>query len=648
MQTSQHHVFSLPQELLETLTPRNLVNKEPPRASSPEPVVSATNSGPRACNICQGVIFLNVDEQRTHFRSDWHRYNVKTRLAGRQTVNEASFSQLVEGLEDSLSGSASSEDDDEDSDAVNSLVNKAKQLITRSPSPDSSSKNPPVTALTWFHSPPSTQIGIYRALLPLKTDPTHYLDELRNLQRPVTTGRKWAMFMVAGGHFAGAVVRVSPAVEDEEDEVQSGRKKKQKKPKPDAEVFLHKTFHRYTTRRKQGGSQSANDNAKGPAKSAGALLRRYGEQALRDDIRGLLLEWAEEIADCDRIWVRASTSNRRIFYNYEGAHWTKEDPRLRGFPFPTRRPTQSELSRCLLELTRPKISHFTEQELLAQDEAYLASLPKARPILPSASHPMEKEKLPKAPKLSKDEEAIREKWSRLLEMVSKNRVEALKAFLEREGPSLGGPDAPIPEWTNERKGTILQVAVSAGNEEITCWLLEEGNADPTIAVPLSKTQGEGEHVRELSEDDEGPSKVSRRTAYDLAKTKALRDIFRRVAAAQPDRWDWFGAGHVPSALTQEMEVEQEEKKKVKRKGLRDRVKEREAREKEKEKDRPKTPEISATTKVTTSAASNSNRLGGAAGVTEGISGLTPEMRAKVERERRARAAEARLNTLGRA
>jgi len=35
-------------------------------------------------------------------------------------------------------------------------------------------------------------------------------------------------------------------------------------------------------RRKQGGSQSLNDNAKGPAKSAGALLRRYGEQALRD------------------------------------------------------------------------------------------------------------------------------------------------------------------------------------------------------------------------------------------------------------------------------------------------------------------------------------------------------------------------------
>lgn len=35
-------------------------------------------------------------------------------------------------------------------------------------------------------------------------------------------------------------------------------------------------------RRKQGGSQSLNDNAKGNAKSAGAQLRRYGEQSLRE------------------------------------------------------------------------------------------------------------------------------------------------------------------------------------------------------------------------------------------------------------------------------------------------------------------------------------------------------------------------------
>jgi hypothetical protein len=43
-------------------------------------------------------------------------------------------------------------------------------------------------------------------------------------------------------------------------------------------VVLHKRFARYTTRRKQGGSQSAHDAKKGTtAKSAGANLRRAGE-----------------------------------------------------------------------------------------------------------------------------------------------------------------------------------------------------------------------------------------------------------------------------------------------------------------------------------------------------------------------------------
>lgn len=57
------------------------------------------------------------------------------------------------------------------------------------------------------------------------------------------------MFMVAGGHFAGAIVRVSKPQDeaDEEQEETSGKKRKQKKPKPDTEVLKHKTFHRYTS-----------------------------------------------------------------------------------------------------------------------------------------------------------------------------------------------------------------------------------------------------------------------------------------------------------------------------------------------------------------------------------------------------------------
>lgn len=59
----------------------------------------------------------------------------------------------------------------------------------------------------------------------------------------------WTLFMVAGGHFSGAVVRVKRPDGDEDDE-QNGltKKGKPKKPKPDIEVLRHKTFHRYTSK----------------------------------------------------------------------------------------------------------------------------------------------------------------------------------------------------------------------------------------------------------------------------------------------------------------------------------------------------------------------------------------------------------------
>lgn len=48
---------------------------------------------------------------------------------------------------------------------------------------------------------------------------------------------------------------------------------------------------RYTIRAKRGGSQSSYDSGGRKAQSAGAALRRYGEQALREDVRALLKEW---------------------------------------------------------------------------------------------------------------------------------------------------------------------------------------------------------------------------------------------------------------------------------------------------------------------------------------------------------------------
>ncbi|KAJ6485897.1 hypothetical protein C8R45DRAFT_903736 [Mycena sanguinolenta] len=631
---SHFHIYSLPIELLDTLTPRNLIGGVPrPRSPSPPPVASASTVGSRACNVCNGVAFADVEEQRAHFRSDWHRYNVKTRLGGGQSVSELEFSKLVDGLEDSISGSASEDSDSDDSDdAVDALVSKATRKA-RSRSPSQGPTHPAQTALAWFHSPPSTQLGVYRAVFNSGVHQSDYLSELKRMQ---TGGRTWAMFMVAGGHFAGAIVRVSRGQEDQSEEAHT--KKKPKKPKADTEVLNHKTFHRYTTRRKQGGSQGLNDNAKGNAKSAGAQLRRYGEQALRDDIRNLIHEWAEEINACERIWIRASGTNRKIFMDYDGCVIEKTDGRLRTFPFPTRRPTQSELSRCLLELTRAKTSHLTEDALRAQDEAYLASLPKPK-VIPVAPTPSAPEK-PKPVKLSKEEEIFREKWSRLLEMVSKGRLEPLKSFWDREGQNLGGVDAHVPDWTGEQRATLLQVAARAGHEDVTSWLLETLHADPTVDVPLKGGEQEDSDSGEAS-DSPKPPKGSRRTAYDLARTRAVRDVFRRCAGVHPDWWDWFGAARVPSALSKEQEEEREEKKKIRRKGLKDKVKEREAKAKPTEPEPEPEPAKPAQVRNST----GPQRLGGASGAIAGIAGLTPEMRAKVERERRARAAEARLKVI---
>lgn len=304
-----------------------------------------------------------------------------------------------------------------------------------------------------------------------------------------------------------------------------------------------------------------------------------------------------------------------------------------------------------MELTRVKVSQFNEEELRAQDEAYLASLPKPKPkptavALSKSGKPKEKPL-----QLTREEQLLRDKWDRLLDMVTRGRLDALRAFWEREGASLGGIDVPVPEWAGQRGGTALQVASYAGQADVVRWLLEDMRADPTRDVPISASEEDDGNRSDASDAPPPQPAGSRRTAYDLARSRAVRDVFRRCAATHTDWWDWLGAengARVPSVLNAEMEAGREEKKKAKRKGLKDRVKEREAREKKSRTPSPAPVEVPET-KVkakNVEPTSGPRRLGGSAGGAEGIAGLTPEMRAKVERERRARAAEARLKALG--
>src|SRR6266852_3873343 len=125
--SSTFHVFALPAELLQNLTLRSRLAQQPataePNNTEQQYLPSqqtTTTHGSRACNVCLGATFLDVEEQRVHFRSDWHRYNVKIRLRGGKPTSEVDFAKLVDstsigtlshaahlsalsGLEDSIS-----------------------------------------------------------------------------------------------------------------------------------------------------------------------------------------------------------------------------------------------------------------------------------------------------------------------------------------------------------------------------------------------------------------------------------------------------------------------------------------------------------------------------------------------------------------
>lgn len=196
--------------------------------------------------------------------------------------------------------------------------------------------NKPRSPLIWFASqilPQPTSLGIYRAMFDeedLQEDP---IALLRYKQIPTTTTkphrRTVALMMIGGGHFAAIIASLIPKI----------IKNHQSQEERQIDVLASKTFHRYTTRRKQGGAQSANDNAKGNAHSAGATIRRHNEAALQKEVRELLASWKDELEKCELIFIRATgTSNRRMLFGYEGAILKNNDGRIRGFPFTTRRP----------------------------------------------------------------------------------------------------------------------------------------------------------------------------------------------------------------------------------------------------------------------------------------------------------------------
>lgn len=587
---------------------------------------------PAACQLCN-ISFPNAQEQRLHVKSDWHNYNLKQKVRGSQLVTENGFEKLVDELDESLSGSGSesseSEADKEGAkeSTLTALLKKQARISNGNAEeeefmPQKRKRGAGKPPLIWFSTPlvpPNTSLGVYRALftnaeleepdivsalkekqLRLVPGKPPLLDGFNGVPLPSTrTSPSIFMCMIGGGHFAGMIVSLAPKLEKHSKGVEQRQ----------AIVIAHKTFHRYTTRRKQGGAQSSNDSAKGAANSAGAQIRRYNEVALEQEIRALLAEWKDSINNAQLVFIRATgSSNRRILFGpYEGQILRHNDTRNRTFPFSTRRATQAELMRSFVELTRVKVSEVDEVALAAAAAA--AEAESAASKQTKAATPMSK------PKPSREEEEAALHTSQIQALIRRSKAPALISYLTSHYLSANYDFHPPSAQANHHAPTPLHLASSINSPAVVQALLTKAGADPTYP------NGEG------------------KPAFDLSGDRATRDAFRVARAELGEaKWDW-NAAHVPLALSKaEAEVRDEREKHGAEKA------ESERRKVEEERLRKETPRVDVTAKKGGKALGAQPKTAEEKRM-EDARGMTPEMRMKIERERRARAAEKRMRRL---
>lgn len=210
-------------------------------------------------------------------------------------------------------------------------------------------------------------------------------------------------------------------------------------------------------------------------------------------------------------------------------------------------------------------------------------------------------------------------------MIKKGRLDALRTFWSKNASSFS-------------PSNVLAQAAASGQEDIIHYFLEEARLDPTLPISADPNGHVAGDITGLTEG---------KRAYDYCAGRSARNVFRRIAHAHPEWYDWLGAAHVPPGLGEESEAKQDARKSDRRKGLRDKMRERErarAGEEDAEPEVELEPEVQAVKVEVPKPSSGPQKLGGKD--VSGLGGMSAEMRDKIERERRARAAEERFKNLG--
>lgn len=571
------YIYALRESLLASLEPvHGQISVE---AAKPEPVSLPTQvKSLGGCNTCS-VSFsdeTSPKDRNSHFKSDFHRLNMRLVARNQNPLSEAEFDNLVETQSvESISGS-----DESDSDSELPAVLEKLTVEPENQEEEETAENNH-SPFVFLRSPALAEksvYGVYKALFNPNESPVTALEKLKGFnQEPSKLGIS-VLLMIGGGHFAGAVIGHG----------QKNIKGNAKSPESRQEQMVHvihsKTFHRYTTRRKQGGSQSASDNARGKANSAGSSIRRYNEQALQKEVRELLTSWKEYLEKAEHVFVRANgAANRKIMVGYEGAELAAGDKRLKTFPFTTKRATLSEVKKAWARLAYLTVVDVPEK--------------KAERVKPAAA----KKKTPTPePELKLPSDIHTDE---VIALIKKSRVPLLTSYLKKN--ELSANFAFTPAIKHANAPTPLHYAAAQGLHQMVRVLLVNLKADPTVQNLFGKT------------------------AAQVCSTTAAKNAFQAARAALGEGYcDWDQAKVGAARSAEQIAKDEEAQEKKQKEATRKLIEEELAKKTELELKQP--------------SFSSHGALGGKPGSISSTSGLSDAQKMRLMREQRARAAEARM------
>ncbi|XP_072949443.1 tRNA endonuclease ANKZF1-like [Epargyreus clarus] len=287
------------------------------------------------CSCCGVGPFETRAQQTSHYKQHWHTHNLKRKLFGKSPLSLGQFNSRQD--DSSVSGS------DSEAEETSQPSNPASDLFAAA-----------TRHCKAFYTNHSGQVFcIYRCILHHKKeelstdgDGSAWMERCTRLSIPGF--QRWAILMVSGGHFAGAVFSGGVAV-------------------------VHKTMHSYVTRRGQGQAQANRDSHGNAPRSAGSSLRRYNQAQFLEHVQEIVQSWEKDLVGCSLVLYRAVGPMNQAALFGKNSPISRDDMRVRALPFPTRKPTYKEVKR--VHETVASIEVYDTMELF--QKALIASTSKS-------------------------------------------------------------------------------------------------------------------------------------------------------------------------------------------------------------------------------------------------------------------------------